>query len=102
MSFTGALKQQKAPELRDLAWSLALDESGTREVLISRIQDHFDAPANTALKTDQRYVGLFSHKRKRAAAAVEEDEDAPEPGPSTTPQRRRLHDITNTMSPSPS
>ncbi|KAJ6576707.1 hypothetical protein DFH09DRAFT_1452432, partial [Mycena vulgaris] len=99
MSFSGALKQQKAPDLKDIAWALALDEVGTREVLIARIGAYFDAPANAALKTDKRYIGLFARKRKRGAA--HSDEDEPEPGPSTTPRRRRLNDVTNLPSPSP-
>ncbi|KAJ7870256.1 hypothetical protein B0H13DRAFT_1896255 [Mycena leptocephala] len=80
MSFSGGLKQQKAPKPKDLAWP-------------------WRSMTNVALKTDKRSIGLFGGKRKRAAA--QSDEDEPEPGPSTTPRRRRLNNITNLASPSP-
>ncbi|KAF7347301.1 Tigger transposable element-derived protein [Mycena venus] len=72
MEFAGNIKLLKAPQLKDLAWSLELDENGTREVLIERILTHFGD--NESLKVDKRYVELWRDGRRRRAAAVTNDD----------------------------
>ncbi|KAJ6556706.1 hypothetical protein B0H10DRAFT_2201543 [Mycena sp. CBHHK59/15] len=69
MEFTGKIKMLKAPQLKDLAWSLELDEVGTREVLIERVLDHFAQEGNEHLKRDRRYAELWREGRRRRAAA---------------------------------
>ncbi|KAJ7909887.1 hypothetical protein B0H13DRAFT_2329931 [Mycena leptocephala] len=54
MIFRGTIKSLKAPQAKDLAWSLELDENANRDVLIDRILKHF--AANEALKEDKRYL----------------------------------------------
>ncbi|KAF8132695.1 hypothetical protein K438DRAFT_1787841 [Mycena galopus ATCC 62051] len=76
MEFTGTIKQLKLPQLKDLAWSLELEESGTREVLIERILAHF--AANEELKKDKRYLELWTRRRRAAGASAEEPQD-PQP-----------------------
>ncbi|KAJ7797187.1 hypothetical protein B0H14DRAFT_2619237 [Mycena olivaceomarginata] len=98
MIFTGTFKQQKLDSLRDLAWALGLDEKGTKNELLERIQGHFALPANVALHNDKRFVALFG-KRKR----TDETSDDEPAGPSTTspqhsPQRRRLDEVGNSVS----
>ncbi|KAJ7864546.1 hypothetical protein B0H13DRAFT_1899095 [Mycena leptocephala] len=73
MVFSGNIKALKAPQLKDLAWSLELEETGTRDVLIDIILKHFDVPENQRLKEDKRYVDLWNRRRRRAAGS-----DAPE------------------------
>ncbi|KAJ7869446.1 hypothetical protein B0H14DRAFT_3440636 [Mycena olivaceomarginata] len=68
MEFAGNIKSLKAPQLKDLAWSLELEENGTREVLIERILTHFGD--DESLKVDKRYVELC---RRRRGAAVSND-----------------------------
>jgi hypothetical protein len=68
MEFAGNIKSLKAPQLKDLAWSLKLEENGTRDVLIDRILTHFGD--DESLKVDKRYVELW---RRRRAAAVSND-----------------------------
>ncbi|KAF8202680.1 hypothetical protein K438DRAFT_2102183 [Mycena galopus ATCC 62051] len=98
MIFTGTFKQQKLDSLRDLAWALRLDEKGTKNELLERIQDHFALPVNVALPKDKRYVMIFG-KRKR----TDETSDDEPAGPSTTSpqpssQRRRLDEVGNSVS----
>ncbi|KAJ7792538.1 hypothetical protein B0H14DRAFT_2930629 [Mycena olivaceomarginata] len=69
MEFAGNIKSLKAPQLKDLAWSLELEENGTREVLIERILTHFGD--DESLKVDKRYVELW---RRRRGAAVSNDD----------------------------
>ncbi|KAJ7856087.1 hypothetical protein B0H14DRAFT_2753425, partial [Mycena olivaceomarginata] len=69
MEFAGNIKSLKAPQLKDLAWSLELEENGTREVLIERILTHFGD--DESLKVDKRYVELW---RRRRGAAVSHDD----------------------------
>ncbi|KAJ7808392.1 hypothetical protein B0H14DRAFT_2608969 [Mycena olivaceomarginata] len=57
MEFAGNIKSLKAPQLKDLAWSLKLEENGTRDVLIDRILTHFGD--DESLKVDKRYVELW-------------------------------------------
>jgi hypothetical protein len=73
MVFSGNIKTLKAPQLKDLAWSLELEETGTRDVLIDIILKHFDVPENQRLKEDKHYVDLWNRRRRRAAGS-----DAPE------------------------
>ncbi|KAJ6489381.1 DDE superfamily endonuclease-domain-containing protein [Mycena vulgaris] len=80
MEFEGKIKTLKAPQLKDLAWSLNLDEVGTREVLIARIREHFGQKEE--LKQDKRYAGLWRAGRRRRAAVPavpidDSDQDAP-------------------------
>ncbi|KAF7364055.1 hypothetical protein MSAN_01064300 [Mycena sanguinolenta] len=115
MTFTGTFKAQKLDSLKDLAWALALDEKGTKNELLERIQGHFSLPANKALRKDKRYVALFG-KRKRGDETSDDEtsddetsDDEPagpstdEPGPSAnstqrSPQRRRLDEVGNFVS----
>ncbi|KAJ7909862.1 hypothetical protein B0H13DRAFT_2329898 [Mycena leptocephala] len=53
MIFSGTIKSLKAPQAKDLGWSLELDENANRDVLIDQILKHF--AANEALKEDKRY-----------------------------------------------
>ncbi|KAJ7742481.1 hypothetical protein DFH07DRAFT_964522 [Mycena maculata] len=68
MQFTGSIKSLKAPQLKDLAWSLELNEVGTREMLIERILGHFGEEQNSQLKLDTRYADLWREGRRRRAA----------------------------------
>ncbi|KAJ7922602.1 hypothetical protein B0H13DRAFT_1982726 [Mycena leptocephala] len=65
--FSGSIKALKAPQLKDLARSLELEETGTREVLIDRILKHFNLPENQSLKEDKRFVDLWNRRRRRVA-----------------------------------
>lgn len=88
--FEGTLASQKLPALRDIAWSLGLAEAGTREVLIQRINTHFNNDENNTLKNNSQYSALFG-KRAQKRKAVS-DENIPSRPPSSAPeaQRRRL------------
>jgi hypothetical protein len=68
MEFSGKIKLLKAPQLKDLAWSLELEEVGTREVLIERILNHFEEAQNEHLKRDKQYADLWREGRRRRAA----------------------------------
>lgn len=70
MGFSGALSGQRLAQLRDLAWSLRLSETGTREELIARIQAHFDGKPN--LREDARYTNIFGARRRRLQESTEE------------------------------
>ncbi|KAJ7796910.1 hypothetical protein B0H14DRAFT_3494322 [Mycena olivaceomarginata] len=65
------------PQLKDLAGSLELEESGTREVLIERILAHF--AANEELKKDKRYLELWTRRRRAAGGSSQMDVDMPPP-----------------------
>lgn len=52
--------------LQDLAWSLSLEESGTREVLITRITTHFDHPDNAGLCQNARFEPIFGTRTSRS------------------------------------
>ncbi|KAJ7242731.1 hypothetical protein C8J57DRAFT_1367439 [Mycena rebaudengoi] len=82
MEFTAKIKVLKAPELKDLAWSLELDETGTREVLIDRTLDHFGAPQNEHLKQDKRYADLWrvGCRRRGPVVSTDDSEHAPMDG----------------------
>ncbi|KAF7340333.1 hypothetical protein MVEN_01952500 [Mycena venus] len=71
MEFAGNIKLLKALQLKDLAWSLELEENGTRDVLIDRILTHFGD--NESLKVDKHYVELWHEGRRRAAAVANDD-----------------------------
>jgi hypothetical protein len=62
LRFSGALTGQKLLELRNIAWSLDLDESGTRESLIQRIRDHCSVDINIHLRSSEQYGPLFGQK----------------------------------------
>ncbi|KAJ7803020.1 hypothetical protein B0H14DRAFT_2890036, partial [Mycena olivaceomarginata] len=64
MVFDGNIKSLKAPQLKDLAWLLALEEDGTREVLIARILECF--ATNNVLKEDKHYIDLWTRRRRAA------------------------------------
>lgn len=64
MLFSGALQTQKRAVLADVAWTLGLEETGTRDDLISRINVHFKSHPD--LRESPRYHGLF----KRAGRPV--------------------------------
>ncbi|KAJ7889103.1 hypothetical protein B0H14DRAFT_3127090 [Mycena olivaceomarginata] len=76
MIFSGTIKSLKAPQAKDLAWSLELDENANRDVLIDRILKHF--AANEALKEDKKYVDLWTRRRRRAAGSAETEQQQPE------------------------
>ncbi|KAJ7912841.1 hypothetical protein B0H13DRAFT_2326903 [Mycena leptocephala] len=65
--FSGSIKSLKAPQLKDLARSLELEETGTREVLRDRILKHFNLPENQSLKEDKHFVDLWNRRRRRVA-----------------------------------
>ncbi|KAJ7858812.1 hypothetical protein B0H14DRAFT_2747998 [Mycena olivaceomarginata] len=67
------LASAEAPQLKDLAWSLALEEDGTREVLIARILECF--ATNNALKEDKRYIDLWTRRRRAALSGEEEQHE---------------------------
>ncbi|KAG1791124.1 hypothetical protein EV424DRAFT_1458456 [Suillus variegatus] len=93
MTFSGAVKTQKLPLLRDIAWTLDMSEDGTRDELIKRVSAFFNASENTHLRHNPRYKGLFmTSKRapKRPLPAPADDELHEPPH-----QRRRLGEITN-------
>jgi hypothetical protein len=92
----GSLKSQKVQTLRDVAWSMALDEKGTKDVLVDRIEAHLTLPANSHLRTEPRYGTLLSGARgtKRTAPSHPESDSDGADGP-PSPQRRRLDDLTN-------
>ena len=63
MAFGGPLlKNQKAPVLWDIAWTLDLTEDGTCNKLIAQITTFFDDPANRYLWEDNCYISLFVSK----------------------------------------
>jgi hypothetical protein len=72
---------------------MALDDKGTKGVLVDRIEAHLVLPASSHLRTDTRYGPLLSGARgtKRSASPTHSDVDD---GP-RSPQRRRLDDVTN-------
>lgn len=101
MRFAGALTGQRRPVLGDLAWSLQLDESGTREDLIGRIKTYFES--HPELQNDMRYQDVFRRPSKRRIQPVDAPADFVEdtlaeasPTPSTP-----LHEDT-TLAPVPS
>jgi hypothetical protein len=71
MMFEGALTGQKLLSLRDIAWTLGLTETGTHDVLIARISDHFNSDENGSLKDNGRYIGLFSRHAQKWKALDE-------------------------------
>ena len=75
--FSGSISSQKVGELRDIAYALGLEDSGTKETLIVQIKTHFDE--NPALKNQPIFSGLFSslHGHKRAAPDHNENKDHP-------------------------
>jgi hypothetical protein len=60
--FTGTLASQKLLELKNIAWTLDLEESGTREILIERIKAHCSIDINAHLRNSEQYGPLFGHK----------------------------------------
>ncbi|KAJ8693251.1 hypothetical protein PTI98_010490 [Pleurotus ostreatus] len=86
--FYGSLSSKNKSDLKDVAHALKLSKEGTKEVLLKRIQDHFDDHPH--LRVDQRFHGLFNRGRPRAS----EPNPAPpsfEPNPPPlTPQPLRL------------
>ncbi|KAJ7458478.1 hypothetical protein FB451DRAFT_1182673 [Mycena latifolia] len=93
MEFSGKIKTLKAPQLKDLAWSLELDEIGTREVLIVRILDHFDEAQNEHLKRDKRYADLWREGRRRRAVGVSVSDSSVE----DTEQYAPMDDVLTSM-----
>lgn len=65
MTFTGALNTQKRSNLADIAWCMDIDDSGTRNTLITRISAH--VIANEQLREDARFSGLWRRSINRAA-----------------------------------
>lgn len=63
LTFNTALKTQKLPALRDLAWTLDLSEDGSRSDLITQISTFFATYGNELLRDDARYIGLFYTRR---------------------------------------
>ncbi|KAJ7017475.1 hypothetical protein C8F04DRAFT_459311 [Mycena alexandri] len=92
----GNIKTLKLSPLQDLAWSLDLEESGTREVIIARVNAHFDLPDNVHLKDDARYAGLFGRRRRRAGSTSDSPaEPAPTPQPIPAHPPSFLQNIVN-------
>ncbi|THH14570.1 hypothetical protein EUX98_g9594 [Antrodiella citrinella] len=87
MVFASTLSSQKVPGLCDIAWSLSLPETGTKDELITRIKSYFELHPH--LRTTPRFIALFEGKRglKRLAAGELEN-----PPPASRP---RLLDRTN-------
>lgn len=61
MIFAGSLNSQRRGTLDNIAWSLGISETGTKEVLLARINTYFTE--NVSLQDDRRYVALFGSKR---------------------------------------
>jgi hypothetical protein len=98
MVFTGPVGTQKLGILKDIAWSLGISEDGTRDTLISRINLYFDDDENNQLRTDNRYIGLFSKRATKRPMPSTSNLVPTSPGasPASPPrQRRRLADATN-------
>ncbi|KAJ7809983.1 hypothetical protein B0H13DRAFT_2384854 [Mycena leptocephala] len=90
MIFSGTIKSLKAPQAKDLAWSLELDENANRDVLIDRILKHF--AANEALKEDKRDRTTAARGRAvqnvASGSGSSSDVDmAPPPPPPSAPYR---------------
>ncbi|KAJ7576507.1 hypothetical protein C8J56DRAFT_900026 [Mycena floridula] len=98
--FEGSLRSQKVQDLRDIAWSLGLDESGTIPVLMLRLTSHFDD--NPLLKVSAQFVNLFSTKKRGTKRPASEDaDDADDEGNTVqtmSSHRRQLQDLSNSPS----
>jgi hypothetical protein len=73
--FTGSLSSKNKTELEDIGDALALDISGTKPILVARINEYFDQ--HPRFKEDPRYSGLFERSRgcKRPAPVDENQLD---------------------------
>ena len=67
--FTGALSSKKKPDLQEIAGALDLSEDGTKEVLISRINEFFEQKPDHC--NMPRFSGLFNRTSKRRALPAE-------------------------------
>ena len=110
--FIGSLSSKNKTELEDIGDALALDISGTKSILVARINEYFDE--HPRFKEDPRFSGIFERSRgRKRPAPVDENQlnnslpQAQTPSESThIGQRRRLHSpppslhaITNTVHP---
>lgn len=59
--YSGALAPKKKQELVELASTLKIDDTGTKEALSERIKEHL--ASNQHLSNDARFAGLYG-KRK--------------------------------------
>ena len=58
--FTGALSSKRKPDLQEIAGALDLSEDGTREALISRINELFEQ--KQVIRNTPRFSGLVFNK----------------------------------------
>ncbi|KAF8176825.1 ribonuclease H-like domain-containing protein [Mycena galopus ATCC 62051] len=98
MIFTGTFKQQKLDSLRDLAWALVLDEKGTKNELLQRIEGHLALPVNVALHKDKHYVALFGKRKCTDETSDNEPAASSTTSPQPSSQRRRLDEVGNSVS----
>jgi hypothetical protein len=63
-TFSGSLQTKKKSELQDIASTLDIDDSGTRDDLQSRIKRYLDD--NPDLEDDPTFAGLYGRGRKRS------------------------------------
>jgi hypothetical protein len=107
LTFKTTLKQCDATQLRNVAWTLGLLETGTKTALSKRISNYFNKPEHAALCQSQRYAPLFLSKKElkrlgllpaaplpapalssppgpQAAAAPPTTSDQPAPSPSSS------------------
>lgn len=63
MSFSGALAPKKKSELQEIAEKMALDTTGTKDELTSRINKYMDEH-EAHLSANPMFSGLLAHKRK--------------------------------------
>ncbi|KAJ7260843.1 hypothetical protein B0H12DRAFT_1231608 [Mycena haematopus] len=77
----------------DIAWSLGLDDTGTKAVLLDRIDTYFTN--HSAERESEKYRGLFVRAaRGRRAAAPAPANDTPQPSTSAAPSSSALHNLT--------
>lgn len=63
MSFAGALAPKKKGELQEIAEKMALDTTGTKDEITSRISKYMDEH-EAHLSDNPMFAGLVAHRRK--------------------------------------
>ncbi|KAJ7847915.1 hypothetical protein B0H14DRAFT_2583304 [Mycena olivaceomarginata] len=82
MEFAGNIKSLKAPQLKDLAWSLGLEESGTREMCLMVVITLKEAKYR--VRTEDEFVDAGKKKRAEFRTELEKDHLAKTHGTRTT------------------
>ncbi|KAK7022773.1 hypothetical protein VNI00_016978 [Paramarasmius palmivorus] len=67
MVFKQPMSKLNSQDLRNVCWNLDILETGTRSIMVGRINDHFDL--HPLLRNDSHYVALFSARNAPDAPA---------------------------------